>query len=206
MVLNDVSHLIEGASVLKEHPDQRRSQVWVFFNQKDPTKRLDDEANFARVRIRADLEAESAAQYGESRISKIFSRWLETEGHVSQVTKRTLDRYRDNPRTLRIRADAKDRLTLRVGEVADILTRTILDDRGLEVSTRWQVIAAREEPAGEAVGLELLEFEFTGRFGFYMEDAAPIFANATEQEKKSGAWYSDDLGKFPDGTDGYQYQ
>ena len=206
VVLNEVSHLIEGAAALKEHPNQRLSQVWVFFNQKDPTKRLDEEANFARVRIRADLEAESASEYGESRISKIFSRWLETEGQVSQVTKRTLDRYRDNPRVLKVRADAKDRAALRVGEVADIVMRTVLDDRGLEVSKRWQVIAAREEPAGEAVSLELLEFEFTGRFAFYMETAAPIFANATDQEKKSGAWYAGDDGKFSDGTDGYQYQ
>ena len=91
---------------------------------------------------------------------------LETEGHLSQVTKRTVDRYRDNPRTLKVRADAKDRAALRVGEVADIVMRTILDDRGLAVSTRWQVIAAREEPAGEAVALELVEFEFTGRFAF----------------------------------------
>lgn len=206
VVLDEVSHLIEGASVLKEHPDQRLSQVWVFFSQKDPTKRLDEEANFARVRIRADLEAESAEQYGESRIRKIFSRWLETEGQVSQMTKRTLDRYRDNPRTLKVRADAKDRAALRVGEVADILMRTVLDDRGLEVSTRWQIIAAREDPPGEAVALELLEFEFTGRFAFYMEATAPIFDLASDQEKKSGAWYADDDGKFSDGTDGFQYQ
>ena len=206
VAINDVSHLIERASVIKEHPNQRLSQVWVFFIQKDPTKRLDDESNFARVRIRADLEAEGAAQYGESRISKIFSRWLETEGQVSQVTKRTLDRYRDNPRTLEVRVDAKDRAALRVGEVADIMMRTILDDRGLEVSTLWQVISAREDPPGEAVALELLSFDFTGRFAFYMETAAPIFANATDEEKKSGAWYAGDDGKFSDGTDGYQYQ
>jgi len=56
------------------------------------------------------------------------------------------------------------------------------------------------------VALELLEFEFTGRFAFYMETAAPIFASATDQEKKSGAWYAGDDGKFSDGTDGYQYQ
>ncbi len=206
VALNEVSHLIAGTSTIKEHPNQRLSQVWVFFTQKDPTKRLDDETNYSRVRIRADLEAEGPAQYGEARISKIFSRWLETEGQVSQMTRRTLDRYRDNPRTLKVRVDAKDRVALRVGEVADILMRTVLDDRGLEVSTRWQIISAREDPPGEAVSLELLEFEFTGRFAFYMEDAAPIFSNATDQEKKSGAWYSDDLGKFPDGTDGYQYQ
>lgn len=204
--LDEVSHLIQDASVLKEHPNQRLSQVWVFFNQKDPTRRLDDESNFARVRIRADLEAEDSVEYGEKRISKIFSRWLETEGQVLQVTKRTLDRYRDNPRTLKIRADAKDRDSLRVGEVADITMRTVVDDRGLAVSTRWQIVSTREEPPGEAVSLELREFEFTGRFAFYMEDAAPTFAAATEKEKKSGAWYAQDDGKFSDGTDGYQYQ
>lgn len=206
VALDEVSHLIQNASAIKEHPDQRLSQVWIFFNQKDPTKRLEEESNFARVRIRADLEAEGSAEYGEQRIAKIFSRWLETEGHVQQITKRTLDRYRDNPRTLKIRADAKDRARLRAGEIADVTMRTLLDDRGLAVSTRWQVISAKEEPAGEAVSLELTSSEFTGRFAFYMEDAAPTFANATDQEKKFGAWYADDDGKFPDGTDGYQYQ
>lgn len=207
VALDDISHLIEDASVLSEHPDQRLSQIWVFFGQKDPTEKLDSESNFGRVRIRADLEAEGSDEYGESRIKKIFSRWLETENQVSQVTKRTLDRYRNNPRTLRVRIDAKDREALRVGEVADITTRTIVDDRGVAVATRWQVIEAKEDPPGEAVTLELLEYEFTGRFAFYMESAAPTFASATEQEKKSGAWYSNDDGTMPgDGTDGYQYQ
>lgn len=204
--LNEDSHLIEGASVLREHPEQRLSQVWIFFSQKDPTKSLDDEANFSRVRIRADLEAEAATQYGETRIKKIFSRWIESESHVSQITKRTLDRFRDNPRSLKIRVDAKDRASLRVGEIVDIVMRTVVDDRGLEPSTRWQVISEREDPPGEAVTLELLESEFTGRFAFYMEDAAPTFASATDAEKRSGAWYSDEDGQFPDGTDGYQYQ
>jgi hypothetical protein len=206
VLLNDFSHLIEGASALAEHPEQRLSQVWVFFNQKNPTEELDREANYARVRIRADLEAEAPAQFGESRIKKIFSRWLETEGQVLQVTKRTLDRFRDNPRTLKVRVDAKDRAALRVGEVADIETRTVVDDRGLAVATRWQVVEAREDPAGEAVMLELIEFEFTGRFAFYMEETAPIFADATDAEKRSGAWYAGDSGKMPDGSDGYQYQ
>lgn len=206
VALDEVSHLIQNASAITEHPNRRLSQVWIFFNQKNPTRRLDEESNFARVRIRADLEAEGAAEYGEQRIAKFFSRWLETEGQVVQITKRTLDRYRDNPRTLKIRADAKDRALLRVGEIVDVTMRTLLDDRGLEVSTRWQVISAKEEPAGEAVSLELTTSEFTGRFAFYMEDAAPTFATATDQDKKFGAWYADDDGKFPDGTDGYQYQ
>ncbi len=204
--LNEVSHMIEGASVLTEHPDQRLSQVWIFFKQKDPTKRLDDETNYARLRIRADLVSEAPAAYGETRIRKIFSRWLQTEGAVSQAAKLTLDRFQANPRTLKVRVDAKDRASLRVGEVVDVLMRTIVDDRGLEVPKRWQVISAREEPAGEAVALEFQEFEFVGRFALYMEDDAPDFDAATDDEKKSGAWYSDDDGKFPDGTDGYQYQ
>lgn len=206
VVLDDFSHLIAGASSLTEDPEQRISQVWVFFRQKDPTRRLDDEGNYARVRIRVDLEAESPEQYGEPRIKKIFSRWIETEAQAIQVTFRTLQRFRDNPRTLKVRVDAKDRAALRAGEVADIETRTVLDERGLPLSTRWQVIATREEPAGEAVDLELLIFEFTGRFAFYMDAAAPVFADATEAEKKSlSAWYSEDNGAMPDGTEGYKY-
>lgn len=205
--LNDTSHIVENSSTLMDHPDRRLSQIWVFFNQKDPTKDLEDESNYSRLRIRADLEAESDTQYGESRILKIFSRWLQTEGQVIQVAKRTLDRYRDNPVTLKLKVDAKDRDSVRAADLCDITTRTVVDERGVEVPTRWQVISSHENPPGEAVSLEMQKSEFSGNFAFYMEDDAPDFSAATESEKKSGAWYAEDDGTMGAGNgDGYQIQ
>jgi hypothetical protein len=69
--ITDEANIIEGSTAITEAAKERMSQVWVFFQQRDPTLGLDEEKNYSRLRIRADLEKEGADQYGEQRIKKI---------------------------------------------------------------------------------------------------------------------------------------
>lgn len=203
--IDDDAHIIEGSTAITESAKERLSQVWVFFQQRDPTEKLDEEKNYSRLRIRADLEKEGADQYGEQRIKKIYSRWLPTDALAINLGARLLARYIDNPQYMTIALDAKDR-TLWTGDLCDITHRNLVDEYGEQIVTRFQVISAEEIDSGHRVKYKLLRFEFVGRFAFWMRSDAPVFTSASDADLEQGMWWSDASGKMSDGSDGYTWQ
>lgn len=205
--LNGDQNVIADSTSVIAKPKERYSQVWVFFGQRDPTEKLDKETNYRRARIRADLEAESDDQYGEQRIKKIYSRWLVTDGQAIQAAVRLLARFRDTPEYLTVQLDAKDR-ALWTADLADVTLDNIVDDTGLAVAKRWQVLSAEESSPGEVVEYTLQRFEYglNARFAYWMPSDAPDFADADEAELIIGAYWSDENGEMPNGTEGYLWQ
>lgn len=203
--VTDRDNILEGSLGLTEDPKQRVSQVWVFWGLIDPTADVDDEANYTRVRIRADLEAESEREYGEQRIRKVFARWIRSEAVAINLAVRLLARYRDTPAFLTFRLDAKDR-ALWTGDAVRVTTRIRVDESGRETTEVWQVISAEESLSGEAVDYKLQRSDFgDGRFWFWMDETAPSFAEATDEQKRRGAWWADEDGKLPDGSEGWKW-
>lgn len=208
--LNDTNHVIAGSIELKAEPRERISQVWVFFGQRNPVEKLDDDQNYRRVRIRADLDAESDLQYGEQRIKKVYSRWIQTDAVAIQTTVRLLARFRDTPEYLGFRLDAKDR-ALWTGDLADVVLDNVVDDTGAPITKRWQVITAEEAVPGEVVEYKLQFFEYSaegqgGRFAFWLENSAPDYLSATDAQREEGVWWSDASDKMPNGDDPYFWQ
>lgn len=200
--INDREHILENSLSIKKDTEKRVSQVWIYYDRFNPTERLDELNNYRQVRVSADLEAENSEQYGESRIRKIFSRWLTNDGQALQVASRLLSRFRDNPRTLSLKLDAKDR-AIKTGDVIDVETRVVLDATGKPKTFRYQVTSFKDDPPGEAVMYELLEY-FTGRFGFIGPNGLPDYSAATETQRNQYAWIAPDTGKFSDGTEAYK--
>ena len=205
--INDTSNILAETTTINVKADERISQVWVFWNQKDPTADLDEDKNYQAVRIRANLEAESANQYGEQRIKKIYSRWIQNAAQAINVTTRLLSRYADNQKYLTLALDAKDR-DLWTGDIADVTHFNIVDATGLPVEERWQVIEADETDSGHVVKYKLQKYEYliTELFAFWMESDAPDFVDATDSEKLTGMWWAEDDGLMPDGSVGYYWQ
>lgn len=203
--ITDRDNVVEGSLGLTEDPKQRASQVWVFWGVRDPTAGVDDEGNYQRIRIAGDLEAESEREYGEQRIRKVFARWITTEAVAIDLGVRLLGRYRDTPAFLSFKLDAKDR-ALWTGDSAQVTTRLRVDALGFELTEVWQVISAEETVPGETVTYKLQKSEFAeGRFWFWMAEDAPDFADATEEQKRRGAWWAGEDGKLPDGSEGWRW-
>lgn len=203
--ITDRDNVVEGSLGLTEDPKQRVSQVWVFWGVRDPTADVDDEGNYQRIRIAGDLEAESEREYGEQRIRKVFARWITTEAVAINLGVRLLGRYRDTPALLSFKLDAKDR-GLWTGDSVQVTTRLRVDALGFELTEVWQVISAEETVPGETVAYKFQKGEFAeGRFWFWMAEDAPSFAEATEEQKRRGAWWAGEDGKLPDGSEGWKW-
>jgi hypothetical protein len=198
------ANILAGSQSLVQRADERISQIWYYYQPRDLSKRVDDEANYRKVRIRVDGDAESVREYNEAAVTKIFSRWVRTDAIVTAITARLLTRYRDTPYYLTISVDAKDR-GLWTADVVDVTTRLLTDESGLPIPTRYQIISAQETSPGSVVKYVLQNYNFAARYGFWMADNAPIYANATEQQRLTGSWWADANGKI--GTaNGYEWQ
>jgi len=207
--IDNFKNILAGTFELKAQPKERISQVWVFFGQRDPTQKLDDDQNYRRVRVRVDADAESDLQYGERRIKKIYSRWLQTDAMAIQTTARLLIRFRDTPEYIAFAVDAKDR-SMWTGDLADVSVDSVVDVTGANRVNRWQVISAEETVSGEVTEYQLQRFEYggadeQGQSAFWMLSDAPIYADATETEREAGAWWGDQFGLMPNGDDGYKW-
>ena len=204
--LTDDLNVLKGTSEVKASPDDRMTRVSVFFKIVSPVAQLTDPTNYLRrdIRIAGEYELPQATG-GEIREVQIFSRWIQTDAQALLVGSQLLLRYRDVPRYLSVTLDAKDR-SIKIGDVADVTTGTVVDVNGNPVSTRWQVISFEEIKPGDTVRLDLQTYQFTGRFAYWMDNATPDYMSASDAQRAKGFFWADADGRMPDGTEGYQWQ
>jgi hypothetical protein len=200
---SDDANIIAGSQSIQYKTDERISQVWYYYQPRDLSKDLTQEANYRKVRIRIDASSQSEREYNESAIEKIFSRWVRSDAIVTAITTRIINRYRQTPFYLTVSVDAKDR-GLWTADVVDVSTRIITNFDGLPTATRYQIISAQETSPGSVVKYVLQNYNFTARYGYYMASDAPTFADATEGQKLIGGWWSDADGLIS-GAPGYEY-
>ena len=206
---SDDANILAGSASVDYRPAERISQIWYYYQPRDLSKSVTEEENYRKVRIRIDADSESPREYGEVAVEKIFSRWVRTDAIVTAITTRLLNRYRDTPFYLTVSVDAKDRTTW-TADVVDVSTRLLTNADGLPLNTRYQVISAEETSPGHIAKYVLQSYALTGggtdvRYGYYMPDDAPIYADATDVQKALGGWYAGDNGLIS-GEPGYEYQ
>jgi hypothetical protein len=207
-LITDEGNILEDSVSITTDPKNRVSQVWVYWGQRNLALPLDNEGNYDKLRIRADLEAEDPTRYGESRIRKIYARWIANDAQAVNLSARLLTASVSNPKILKLRLDAKDR-ALWTADVVDVLHRNIVDFEGDRVAERYQVLSVEEVEPGETVEYVLNRFIFRGvRFGFYMAADALPFDQYTPSELGEGnfGFYSDADGRMPDDSIGWEYQ
>lgn len=197
--LNEHDHLMDGVKI-KHEEKERYSQVWVFHGQRDPTKTLNDDANWLRLRIAADDDN----PYNENQIKKVYSRWIQTEAQASAIANRLLSRYKRTPIYLDISLDAKDG-QIWTGDICDITTSEIVDFTGAAKETRFQVLSAEEVEAGHKILYKLINFVYFGKFAYWMGRTAPSYGNATELQRQRGLFWAGENGKIGN-DDGYSWQ
>jgi hypothetical protein len=206
VVLTDDLNILKSSSEIKAVSEDRLTRVTVFYKQINPLTSTTDPTNYTRRDINISGEYElPQSTGGEIRELTIYSRWIRTEAQALLVAAQLLLRYRNVPRYLSVKLDAKDR-SIRIGDVADITTGTVTDVNGRPQSTRWQVISYHEIKAGDTVMIDLQSYLFFGRFTYWMDNATPSYASASDAQRARGFFWADENGKMPDGTDGYQWQ
>lgn len=200
--LTDARHLMGNIEV-KDEIDERISQVWIYYGIQDYTGR-DEAKNFSNLEIRANLGAESAAEYGTGKVDVIYSRWLTGLAQTGQVASRKLARYQDPPKMISFSLDSKDS-ALRTGDHFYLQTAAIQSKTGAPLEVEMQMLSMRYFSKSLSFSCKAQTFNYLLNeiYGYIAPDATPDYTSASTSEKETYGFISDDSGKMSNGDDGY---
>jgi hypothetical protein len=93
----DEETILENSLKTKEQPEKRISQIWVLYNQRNPTDRADNEDNYRFAW--SDIDPVREDEYGSPIFRKITAGWVPTESAADRLAQIQMSRFRDPPRT-----------------------------------------------------------------------------------------------------------
>ncbi len=138
----DRNNILAGSFSSVEQPNKRISQVWTYYTRRDPTQPLDELDNYKSAL--ATIDSESEANYGQSAVKTINSRWIPdfASSTAERLNNLLLGRYADPPRMFKfdIFKHGDDDLSVELGQGYLLSNWNIQDAFGQEVTTPVQVI------------------------------------------------------------------
>jgi len=201
--IDDVTAILADSAVLTMEPDARLTRILVYYEPIDVTKTTPENYRVVSATVEADGELDEAG--GEPRTLIVLGRWVATDGQAFQIISRTFLRYKTIPKMLSVQISAKDR-EIAVGETLDVTTRVVADTEGKSKQGRWQVVAWSELVPGQTYQLDMQNFDITGRFAWFADNASPDYAAASDAEKDPSAFFAGTDGLMADGSAGYFFQ
>lgn len=196
--IDDDADILADSITVVDDPNQRASQVWVYYLQIDPTEDVEEDGNFRRIRIRAV----AGDPYADRPIRRVYSRWLTTDAQAIDLSTRMLNRFSVPPKVLTVTLPRGDLWT---SDQIDVTTRYVVDDTGAPVTIRYEVVSA-EDTANDETIYTLQSTTYVGRLGTWMAVDAPDYTTAVAQDvQDSGMWWSESDGTMTDGSEGYQW-
>jgi hypothetical protein len=203
--LTDNGHLIKGRIKVSSQPNDRLTQVWVYYDQKSATEEGGAEA-YRKIYVYANDDAAEAPQFGSGRAKSFKSRWLDgtNEGHALTLATRMGQRFAAPPLRVTFSLDAKNQ-DIRVGDHVYMDSRVIQGFTGANAVTLFQIVSAKEGEAGTRYDYEAVNLNFRGRYAYIAPDAQAIYTSASAGEKAAYGFIGPQTGNFPsDGGEVYK--
>lgn len=191
----------------EDRDEDRLTQVHFYSKQSDPTKSHTDKSNYDQINVLVDSDAESVNAYNDTKFTEVFCRWLNNgaDAIVRTLAIRLLKRFNTPPKHYTILLDAKDR-DIGLADVIELDSRIITDETGLPVTALLQVIKTTQKRSGHEIEIVAQSFNYDGKYGVIMENTAPVYGSATDEQKRNGAWFvNGSTLVFPDGASPYLF-
>lgn len=149
---DDTDNVIaESVSVVRDDKS-RVSQVWVAYGLRTPVLEMDELKNYSAVKVSVDLDAESANEYNQKKVKRIWSRWLflDKGAVASEIANRLLRQYKDTKHIITMDLDPKDDDAW-TGDIVGLATRQVQDATGTTPTRDYRVLEVNEMFKGDAV-------------------------------------------------------
>lgn len=136
----DENTMARGSFSATEQPAKRISEVWTYFNLRNPLERIDDTANFASIAVGVDASADPEEPPA---IYKVFSRWIGFGNRAAAVRVNGLlrSRYSQPPRRFRYELRRGSPMPT-LGRGSQIEHYSIQDETGDRDTRPVQVVSA----------------------------------------------------------------
>lgn len=204
---NDTLYEISDRNNIKsiaqeDYDEDRLTQVHIYSVQTDVTKSVTDKANYDRIQVIIDTEAEGVNAYADTRIREIFCRYFNqgADSILRIVGTRLLKRFNSSPTEYVIVLDAKDR-AITLGDVVNIDSYIIQDETGKNKTRLGQVFKRVEKRSGHDIEYTVQAYRYTGQYGRIAPNSTPNFPSASATQKSKYMFIVDATGLNSDGTD-----
>jgi len=188
--MNDAENIIGGSVSTSRDPRQRVSQTWVYYGRRNPVETSSELRHFQGVQLVADLDAESAEEYGERQVYSVYSRWLDggQQDIALEIGGRYLAEYRDTKTVLRLQADPKDDAVW-TGAQIYVGSRYYQDAEGASSYKAFHILEASEK--FDKAGRFILQYTMqntrtSGICAIVGPDTLPDYTAASEAQRRYG--------------------
>lgn len=191
--VSDSENILLGSFRQNRRPELRLSQLFLFYNIRDPFGSVTDPGNFTRWLVTL---SENAATANQQRIKRIYSRFLKSANIslVEQTVGRIVERYGADPVEYEFALDGVDGQGLELGEVAVLRHRELVDQHGDRVDTTVQIVSRHETERGGKVMYKAQAYDFTFATVLWPLDTTPVWSSATDEEKAIYVFFAGDDG------------
>lgn len=164
--LFDDTSILSKSLRIKDQPEKRLSQVWVYYGQINPLLRTDEPTNFRSMHLAPDLNAE--ANYGQPAVKKIYGAWIPEFGRV--VAQRAgdiqLGQNVNAPRQMTFETMRDEGPRPRAGLGCNVSSRPLQTDTGARDIVPFMITRLSAGAAGyEVVGQEARFKQFAPDLG-----------------------------------------
>lgn len=191
-VATDDADILAGSFAIKELPEDRASQVFVYYNLRNPTLSVTDRGSYENAAVFIDVQ--SQIQYGgEPAVRELFCRFINTGAIANTIAATYLRRFSNVRReiTFELADDSK----VWTGGTIDVEHFLTVDQNGDKLRQNWLVIEASVQEVGGRYRFVAEDNVSTGVLWLWQDDTlvSTIWSAATDEERRTiGYWLNDD--------------
>ena len=190
--ISDDENILAGSFAIKEIPEERASQVFVYYNPRNPVLNPTDGTSYENAAVFIDVDKQ--IQYGGTpAVRELFCRFVSTAAVANTIAATYLNRFKDVRREISF--DLNTDNDFWTGDTINIRHFLDVDFTGLPQDNNWLILSAQEINSGAVYRYTAEDNNMEGVPWLWVDEATTslTWADANEQERATvGYWINDD--------------
>jgi hypothetical protein len=189
-LISDDANIIAGSLSIKELPEERASQIHVYYLPRSVTGSVTDKFNYERAAVFINVDKQ--IEYGgEPQVRELFCRFIQTDAIANNLAATYLNRFQDVRREISF--SLADESTYWTGDNLTINHFLDVDFTGAAKQNTWIITSAEAQINGSVYSFIAEDNDMVGILWEWVDDSIPEWSSATDEQKATiGYWLTDD--------------
>jgi hypothetical protein len=199
--LTQDANIIAGSFAIKEKPEERVSQVWVYYNIRNWSDSPTDKTKYANSSVFIDVDKQ--VQYGgEIAIREITCRWINTGALANNLASTYIRRFADVRKEATFELALQDVATIWTGSSFNIEHFLDVDFSGSPRIGNWLVTSAEAVLPGGRYRFVAEDNDTAGVLWLWVDEAdyPATWADASAEQRATVGYWCDDDGNDAGGN------
>jgi len=192
--MTEDANILAGSVAIKEKPEERVSQVWVYYGLRNWADSAADKTKYAQSSVFIDVNKQ--IQYGgEIAVRELTCRWISTGALANNLASTYLGRFKDVRREITFEVSAQDSERFWTGDSANISHFLDVDFSGSPRVGNWLITSAEAVTPNGRYKFVAEDNDTAGVLWLWVDDALypATWADASEEERAVvGYWLDSD--------------